>query len=294
MTKQPFDPRYNPGAPQELSIAGVEMKAFSISGVSTYVLVPAMNACFDLGHCAVEAARLRNVLLTHTHQDHCLGVIRHRSLREMWGNPPSNVYLPHACREDFLHTLRAFSRLEQREFDEQRVTGSVVGVSPGTVFSLSPRYEVECFAVAHRITSVGFRVIETRRKLKPEFVGLEGSVLGEAHRQGTVLYDFHKHPVFTYIGDSTIETLETEANWGDTDVLFLECTHVGSTDLSVSQKYGHTHLDQLVQLFRDDPKRFGRANIVLKHWSMRYSRDEVLRAFRRVPRALAERITLLL
>lgn len=258
------------------------------------MLVPAMNACFDLGHCAVEAAKLRNVLLTHTHQDHCLGVIRHRSLREMWGNPPSHIYLPDESREDFLQTLEAFAKLEQRPFDREKAEDSVTGVSPGTVFSLSPKFDVECFAVNHRIVSVGYRVIETRRKLKPEYVGLAGNVLGEAHKRGEVLYNFHKQSVFTYIGDSTIATLETVPNWGETDVLFLECTHVGDTDPSVSAKYGHTHLDQLVKLFRRSPERFGRANIVLKHWSMRYSEQEIVRAFRHVPRELADRITLLL
>jgi ribonuclease Z len=270
------------------------MVAFSISGVSTYVMVPAMSACFDLGHCAVEAARLRNVLLTHTHQDHCLGAIRHRSLREMWGSATSRIYLPQSCRDDFVATLAAFAKLEQREFDHEEVSASVIGVHSNTHFELSPRYQVHCFAVTHRIDSIGYRVVENRRKLKARYDGWSGEELGEAHRRGAELYDFKQHPVLTYIGDSTIETLQNTDDWGDTDVLFLECTHVGATDLAVSTKYGHTHLDQLVRLFEREPERFGRANIVLKHWSMRYSQDEVLRATRRLPPALAERITLLL
>jgi catechol 2,3-dioxygenase-like lactoylglutathione lyase family enzyme len=72
---------HNPGRPVALRLGALELEAFSISGLATYVLVPALEACFDLGHCSVEASRVRNVLLSHVHQDHALGVVRHLALR---------------------------------------------------------------------------------------------------------------------------------------------------------------------------------------------------------------------
>lgn len=284
---------HNPGCPLALSIAGHELVAFSVSGVSTYVMAPAMDACFDLGHCAVEAARLRNVLLSHVHQDHSLGVIRHRVLRQMWGDSPSKVYVPEESREALVAVLRAVEAMEQRE-PSATLERDVIGVRAGESFALSKRLEVQAFDVTHRIASRGYTVIERRRSLKAQFSGAPGAELRAARERGEELYDYHSHRALTYVGDSTIETLTSVPDLGDCDVLWLEATHLGDTDPAVSAKYGHTHLDELVALFRKRPAVFGRAHIVLKHWSMRYGRDELHRAFAGVPRALASRMTALL
>jgi ribonuclease Z len=293
MVRSPLVPLHNPGCPTALSIAGHELVAFSISGVSTYVMAPAMDACFDLGHCPVEAARLRSVLLSHVHQDHSLGVVRHRALRQMWGDSPSRVFVPQESRDALVAVLRAFEAMEQRD-PSTTLEQDIIGVRAGETFALSKRLSVEAFSVAHRITSLGYTVSERRRSLKPEFEGVPGLELKAARERGEELYDYRTHRALTYIGDSTIETLERATDLGDCDVLWLEATHVGKTDPAVSAKYGHTHLDALVALFRARPALFGRAHIVLKHWSMRYGRSEIEQAIERVPRALARRMTALL
>jgi ribonuclease Z len=293
MARSPLFALHNPGCPKALSIAGHELVAFSISGVSTYVLAPAMDACFDLGHCAVEAARLRNVLLSHVHQDHSLGVVRHRALRQLWGKSPSKVYVPAESRDALVAMLRAVEAMEQRE-PSPTLEQDVIGVRAGETFALSKRLEVHAFDVVHRIASRGYTVIERRRSLKPQFVGASGRELRAARKRGEELYDICSHRTLTYLGDSTIETLASVANLGDCDVLWLEATHLGDTDPAVSAKYGHTHLDELVALFRERPELFGRAHIVLKHWSMRYGQNELRRAIDRIPRELASRMTALL
>jgi ribonuclease Z len=96
-----------------------------------------------------------------------------------------------------------------------------------------------------------------------------------------------------YIGDSTIETLRRHPEVGRSGVLFLEATHLGATGRDVSAKYGHTHLDELADLWRERPETFGEARIVLKHFSTRYAKEEILAAVRRLPEPFRERITVL-
>src|SRR4051812_50092470 len=105
---------HDPGHPISLRFGALEIEAFSISGLATYVRVPAFDACFDLGHCSVEASRARAVLLSHVHQDHSLGVIRHMALRAMTGARPSRVYAPSESRDALIDVLRAFERMERR------------------------------------------------------------------------------------------------------------------------------------------------------------------------------------
>jgi ribonuclease BN (tRNA processing enzyme) len=283
---------HNPGAPKKLRLGSLELTAFSISGVSTYVLAPDLDACFDLGHCPLEATRLRHVLLSHTHQDHCTGAHRHLSLRRMYGARPSRIHCPAPSAPHLRDLFRAFDRLEGREpgdYDD-----IIVGVTAGESIRLSGRFEVRTFEVAHRISSLGFTVVEARRKLKAHLLGLPGPEIAAARARGEDLYDISHHKPLTYIGDSTIETLERHPELGESEILFLEATHLPGTDPEVSRTYGHTNLEQIIALAHESPQTFASPHIVLKHFSTRYSREEIVSSAARLPGWLREKTTLLI
>jgi ribonuclease Z len=266
----------------------LDLSAFSISGLASYVTVPTFDACFDLGHCSVDASHLRNVFLTHVHQDHSLGVIRHLALRRMRDERPSRIYLPLESRAAMIDVLRAYERLEEKAPAD--LDSIVSGLSPGETLNLSPSRRVRVFDVVHRITSIGFTVIETHRKLKQAFQGLAGDDIRDARRRGEELYDYHDVNVLTYVGDSTIETLERHPELGESEVLFLEATHLAGTSLAVSARYGHTHLDELAALFARRPEALASPHIVLKHFSMKYDEPQIRAAVAALPAELRERV----
>ncbi len=282
---------HNPGRPVSLRLGSLEMEAFSISGLSSFVLVPAWDTCFDLGHCSVEASHLRQVVLSHVHQDHALGVVRHLALRSMTGARPSRIWLPAESREALVDLLRAQERLEHRAPAD--LDDVVHGVSPGETFSLGAHRKVRAFDVTHRIPSRGYTVLETRRKLKPAFLGLPGPAIREAHERGEDLYDHREVNVLTYIGDSTLDTLERHPEVGESEILFLEATHLPGTGREMSAKYGHTHLDELVELFHRRPQALASRHVVLKHFSMKYGKDDIRAAAAALPEGLRERVTVL-
>ena len=283
---------HNADRPISLRFGALEIEAFSISGLASYVAVPAFDACFDLGHCSVAASQLRNVLLTHVHQDHSLGVIRHLALRRMRDNRPPRIYLPMESRAPLLDVLRAFERLEEKEPAD--LESIVRGVVAGETFTLSPNRKVRVFDVNHRITSRGYTVIEDTRKLKAAFQGLPGEEIRDARQRGEELYDHREVNRFTYVGDSTIETLERHPEVGESEILFLEATHLPGTSPEVSAKYGHTHLDELGALFRRRPEALASPHIVLKHFSMKYDAAQIRAALETLPEGLRERVTLLI
>ncbi len=282
---------HNPGRPISLHLGSLELEAFSISGLATYVAIPAFDACFDLGHCSVEASHLRNVLLSHVHQDHSLGVIRHMSLRAMTGARPPRIYLPSESRDALIEVLRAYERMEQKPPAE--LEAMVRGLSPGDTFQLSQSRRVRVFDVIHRIPSRGYTVLETRRKLKAHFLGLPGEAIKAAHERGEELYDYREVNLFTYVGDSTIETLDRHPEVGESEVLFLEVTHLPGTSPEVSARYGHTHMEELAALWERRPEALASPHVVLKHFSMKYLAEEILAAKAALPEALRERVTLL-
>ncbi|MEZ4405693.1 MAG: hypothetical protein R3A52_04225 [Polyangiales bacterium] len=282
---------HNPGLPKELRFGDLKLTAFSISGLASYVLAPSLNACFDLGHCAAEAARIDNVFLSHVHQDHSSGVPRHLWLREMQGMGRPRVYCPAASAEGLRGVLRAFDAMEGRDCRHDDV---VKGVTEGEVIPLGRRHSVRVFDVVHRIASVGYTVVSRRRRLLDAWVGAPGREIGEARARGEAVEVEYEVEALTYVGDSTIETLRRHPEVGRSEVLFLEATHLPGTDPSKSAEYGHTHLDELVTLWRENPDALASPHIVLKHFSMRYFEREVRAAVAALPPGLRERVQPLL
>jgi ribonuclease Z len=209
----------------------------------------------------------------------------------MTGARPSRVFLPAESRDALVAFIHAHERLEQRPPAD--LDPVVHGVAPGETFSLGAHRKVRAFDVTHRIPSRGYTVVETRRKLKPAYAGLPGPAIREAHDRGEELYDHRDVNVLTYVGDSTIDTLERHPEVGESEVLFLEATHLPGTGREMSAKYGHTHLDELAELFARRPEALASPHVVLKHFSMKYDKEDVLAAVGRLPEGLRERVRVL-
>lgn len=273
-----------------LELEGLELHAFSISGLATAIVVPTLDACFDLGHCSVRASLQRHVFLSHVHQDHALGVVKHLSLRAMTGARPSRVFVPEESRAPLIEALRAFERLEERP--PQDLDAIVVGVRPGDEVPLGPRV-VRAFDVTHRIASRGYTVIDRRRRLRPAYEGRTADEIRAARARGEVVADVEHLPWLTYVGDSTLDTLERHPEVGESAILILEATHLPGTDRAVSAKFGHTHLEELAELYRRAPAALASRHVLLKHFSMKYSREEILAAKAALPAELAARVTML-
>lgn len=282
---------HNPGAPIRLSLAGMAFTAFSISGLATYVLAPDFDACFDLGHCDLDAARLRRVFLSHTHQDHAGGVHRHLSLREMLGAPAPEVFCPAESADELRAMLHAWSALERHP--PRDLDAVVRPVRPGDRVALGRRVAVEVFDVAHRVPSRGFTVIETQRSLRAPWAGRSAREVSAAVRAGEPVHVETQRRRLTYVGDSTVETFVRSPELSDCDVLFIEATHLPGTEVERATLWGHTHLDELVALHQRSPELLRAKHIVIKHFSVRYGPEEIAAAHRGLPDGLRERVLML-
>src|SRR5262245_47670396 len=114
-----------------LTIAG-----FSIAGLATYVQVPELDACFDLGECPLSALPLNHVFLTHAHGDHARCLPRHWQLRRMLGMVRNARYfLPESIRaagEAWVRAEAGFEGVPEVEV----TTPPFEGLQPGDVVQL--------------------------------------------------------------------------------------------------------------------------------------------------------------
>ena len=73
------------------------ISGFSISGLATYIQIPELDFCIDMGECPLSAIPLNHVFLTHAHGDHARCLMRHHSLRKMMGVERDSVYYMPDC-----------------------------------------------------------------------------------------------------------------------------------------------------------------------------------------------------
>lgn len=282
---------HNAGCPVSLTLGGLQLQGFAISALASYVMVPSLGACFDLGHCPIEAVGLDTIFLSHVHKDHVAGLPLYLSLRTMQEMKPAKVYCPESSRDALLKMLDAFDRMEGPVvYDRSK---EIIGVRPGDTFRHG-KNTIRVFGVHHRIDSVGYTVVENRSKLRPEYVGKSGEEIRLAKLRGEPVTDTLQKDIFTYVGDSTSKTLEDHPELAASEVLMVEATYLPGTPVEKASVYGHTHLEELVSLRARCPELLSNPHLVLKHFSMRYDREMVMSALKALPEEFQQNTTALI
>ncbi len=270
-----------------LTIAG-----FSIAGLATYIQVPELDVLFDAGECPLSAVPLNFVFLTHAHGDHARCLPRHWQLRRMLGiQHAAKYFLPETIRaacEGWIRAEADFEGVPEEDF----LTPPLIGLSAGESIALKRELSARAFPVIHRVPSLGYTLVTHKRKLKPEYSGLPGAELARLKSQNVdIQYDVSE-PLLTFIGDCIGQSLFDEAHLWQSRVVILEATFLAPGEEELAAKKGHTHLHEIaraVEKFRPD------CELVLKHFSMRYSKNEIVdHVARAIPAWFRPRVQLLI
>lgn len=253
--------------PVTLTVAGMTIEGFSISGVATWVVVPELDVMFDAGECPLSAVPVNNVFLTHVHGDHSRCLLRHWQLRRMFRMSEASYFVP-------AHTVDGFKRIVAVEAEMEDFDGVVEYPNLRTLptdRSPTPVRKgvwVKAFPVSHRARSQGYTVGRTVQKLRPEFAGLPGQEIGALKKAGTVISDAVDTPLVTFIGDCVGESLTVESHIWESKVVIIECTYVEDEDVDAAAHHTHTHLRDIVEVLSRTPAPACEA-LVLKHFSLK-------------------------
>ena len=291
---------YNALRQVSLETSKENLVGFSVSGLATYVQVPELDLCFDMGECPLSALPLDHVFLSHAHGDHARCLMRHHSLRRMTGIETEAVYYLPA------ELVESARRLADAEADFERVepscrsTPSFVGMEPSeTPVELAYRRDlrVSAFRVHHRrLPALGYTIYDYKRKLKEEFANLPGRELADLRlNKGVEITREVCEPRISFCGDTTVKGLSNNpAIWNSRGVI-AECTFLAPGEESMARKKGHTHIADLVALLRELGSDLKSETIVLSHFSMKHTPAQILRfAAEQVPEELRDRIKLLI
>jgi ribonuclease Z len=252
-------------------VGDLELVGFSLAGEETVVAAPELNVCFDVGRAPREIISIDTVCLSHGHMDHAAGLGYYFSQRNFIGNAPGTVLAPTELAEPIRELVRIWGQIEGHPSPAE-----IVGLEPGQDHRIRRDLVVRAFSVSHGGPALGFCVIETRRKLKPEFADLTGPQLVQLKKQGTRIEFDLEVPLVCYPGDTA------DGPHFDLDVvrrsrvMLLECTFFDPDHVRRARVGQHLHVRDLTGLVQ----RLENPHIVLLHLSRRTALKEARRGLR--------------
>lgn len=263
----------------QLKVPNNHIQGFSISGLSTYIQMPEIDICFDMGECPLTALKLNHVFLSHAHGDHSRCLMRHYSLRHMMGiEKPAIYYMPESIVEAFKNLVKAEAIFEGVR-EDKLIYPKIVGLSDqleSIPFEYRKNLTIKGFPVEHRVPSLGCTVSDFKKKLKPEFHGKTPQELIQIRESGITLESPIETPRVTFIGDCIGKSLFDQSHIWDSPILILESTFLDPDEKDMAKAKGHTHIEEIAQALNEFKGQMKTQHLVLKHFSMKYSREHVL------------------
>lgn len=265
----------------ELTIFG-----YSIAGEETVIAVPQLDVCFDIGKAPEQVVPINNVLLTHGHIDHSSGIAYYLSHRNFCDQKEGTIFVPQGLVEPIKKILDAWG-----ELDGNRIPYSLVGVKDGDEYKVKPNIVAKVFDTSHNRNSVGYSLVEVRKKLKQEYIGLSGHKLVALKKDGVEIDNKIEIPLVTYLGDTCAADYSKHGYVRKSKVLITECTFFLEEHKDRAKAGRHIHVDELCEFL----EKMENEHIVLTHFSQRTHIKDAKRILqKRLPREISDKTIILM
>jgi len=249
-----------------IEVEGLEILGYSVAGEETVVAVPQLDVCFDIGKAPDQVIPINHVLLTHGHMDHAAGFAYYLSHRNFCGQKAGTILAPANLLGPIRQIVEAWGRL-----DGTRIPVELVGVEPGDEFAVKPNLVARVFPTKHCRGSVGYTILERRKKLREEFRGLSGPELVALKQKGVTIDRPLEVPLVTYLGDTRYVDYSQLEYVARSRVLIAECTFVVDEHIDRAEAGRHMHVGEFKRLV----ERLDNEVIVVTHLTQRTSPRKV-------------------
>ncbi len=249
-----------------IKIDDLEVIGYSVAGEETVVAMPQLDVCFDIGKAPDQVVSINHILLTHGHMDHAAGIAYYLSHRKFCGMPAGTILAPQNLLQPIKEIINAWGRL-----DGNKIPVNLVGVKPGDEYQIKPNLFARVFPTKHSKGSVGFSVIEKRKKLKQEYTGLTGPQIVELKKQGIEIDYPLEIPIVSYLGDTQYVDFSQLKYIAESKILIAECTFYEDEHSGRAEAGRHMHIDEFTTLL----KNLQNEHIVVTHTTLRTPMHEI-------------------
>jgi ribonuclease Z len=222
------------------------VQGYSIAGEETFIQVPELDVCFDIGRCPRLALNANHVALSHGHMDHAAGLAYYFSQRHFQGMGVGTVFCHPQLEGPIRRLMDAWVDIEA-----QRTPYKVIPMTPDEdsgEFELKRNFFLRAFETRHTVPSLGYSVVEKRSKLKEQYVGLPQSKLVELKKAGEQITYTREVPLVTYTGDTAPGHHFTRTEITDARILIVECTFLEHGHRDRARVGKHLHLTDIAKL----------------------------------------------
>lgn len=269
-----------------IKIDEMDIIGYSVAGEETVVAMPQLDVCFDVGKAPDQIIPINHILLTHGHMDHSAGFAYYLSQRKFCGISAGTILAPDNLLPSIRQIIDAWSKL-----DGNKIPAKLVGVEAGDEYKIKPNLIARAFPTKHCNGSIGFSIIEKRKKLKPEYKGLTGPQIVELKKQGIEIDYPLEFPIVTYLGDTQYVDFSQLKYIADSRILIAECTFYEGEHTTRAKAGRHMHVDELATLLT----KLNNEHIIITHTTQRTPMSEIRKILKKaMPKDKYEKITLLM
>ncbi len=253
-----------------------ELRGFSRGMYSNWLWHRPLQLVVDAGE-GLQLALGTNVFspsvlaISHGHSDHVLGLpgfIAARKFGKGAVDKPLTIIFPEGS-----NGIQAVREWLGRAYAGVVFPLNWIAASAGTAVPLGKTRQLEAIAVRHTTEAcLGYRVVEMRKRLKPEFASMSQADIEAAARRGTRddLLEESRHVVFAHSGDAMPIDPAAVAY---ADLLVHDATFLDEAD---RREPIHATTEEAIAV----GTRANVKTLVLYHLSIRYNRASAIPALR--------------
>ena len=269
-----------------ITIDDLDIIGYSVAGEETVIAIPQLDVCFDIGKAPDQIIPINNVLLTHGHMDHAAGIGYYLSHRKFCGQSPGTLLAPANLLPPIKQIIDAWGKL-----DGNAIPANLVGVKPGDEYKVKPNLFARVFPTNHSRGSVGYTIIEKRKKLKPEYLGLTGPQIVELKKQGIQIDTQIEMPIATYLGDTKYVDFSKLDYVAKSKILIAECTFFIDEHTERANAGRHMHIDEFARLVEG----LDNEHIIVTHLTQRTGMGEIRKIMKKkLSKEISDKVTLLM